>query len=52
MQAAGIPSVMADGKLPYVAADERGRELEVIAIPRDGDLIVIHVMPTALRRNR
>jgi len=42
---------MADGKLPYVAADERGRELEIIAIPLDGgDLLVIHVIPTILRR--
>ncbi|MBK8462395.1 MAG: hypothetical protein IPL36_04995 [Nigerium sp.] len=29
----------------YVAADERGVELA------DGALLVVHVMPTALRRN-
>jgi hypothetical protein len=46
-----VPTVMADGKLPYVAGDERGRELEIIAIPLDGgDLLVIHVIPTILRR--
>jgi hypothetical protein len=51
MQAAGVPAVMDDGKLLYVAADERGRELEIIAVPLDGgDLLVIHVMPTILRR--
>jgi len=48
---------MDDGKLLYVAADERGRELEIIAVPLDGgDLLVIRVMPTILslrrRRNR
>ena len=37
---------MDDGKLLYVAADERGRELEIIAVPLGGgDLLVIHVMP-------
>ena len=35
----------------YVAADKRGRELEIVAVPLDGgDLLVIHVMPTILRR--
>ena len=40
--------------LLFVAADQRGRELEIIAVPLDGgDLLVIHVMPTNLsRRNR
>ena len=38
----------------YVGSDERGRELEIIAIevtPPDGEiyLLVIHVMPTRLR---
>ena len=51
MEAAGVPTVMDDGRLLYVAADERGRELEIIAIPLDvEDLLVIHVMPTILRR--
>ena len=46
-----VPTIMDDGRLLYVAADERGRELEIIAIPLDvGDLLVIHVMPTLLRR--
>ncbi|MCU1655611.1 MAG: hypothetical protein JWO57_267 [Pseudonocardiales bacterium] len=39
----------------YVGLDERGRELEIIAVeiePDDGPpyLLVIHVMPTSLRR--
>jgi hypothetical protein len=38
----------------YIGADERGRELEIIAIDvrtQDGEvcLLVIHVMPTQLR---
>ena len=47
---------MDDGKPLYVAADERGRdgrELEIIAVPLDGgDLLVIRVMPTILRRRK
>lgn len=39
----------------WIGPDERGRELEIIAVeidPDDGDsyLLVIHVMPTGLRR--
>lgn len=42
--------------LRYVGADERGRELEVIALelgPSDRErfLLVIHVMPTMFRRH-
>jgi hypothetical protein len=34
----------------YVGPDDRGLELEVIAVELDnGDLLVIHAMPTALR---
>lgn len=52
MTKAGTPTVMSDGKLLFVATDDRGRELEIVAVPlEDGDLLVIHVMPTALRRN-
>ena len=42
----------------YIGPDERGRELEVIALkvyPADGGrpyLLVIHVMPTQLRGDR
>jgi hypothetical protein len=42
----------------YVGSDERGRELEVIALevhPGDGGrpyLLVIHVLPTQLRGDR
>ncbi len=33
----------------WVAADDRGRVLEVVAVDRPDCLLVIHVMPTALR---
>jgi hypothetical protein len=37
----------------YVGCDERGRELEIVAVELndpDPSLLVIHVMPTHLRR--
>jgi len=34
----------------WVGFDERGRELEVIAVECPDYLLVIHVMPTSLRR--
>lgn len=35
----------------YMADDDRGVELEIIAVElADGALLVVHVMPTALRR--
>jgi hypothetical protein len=42
----------------YIGHDERGRELEVIAVEiepaggHDGFLLVIHVMPTRLREGK
>lgn len=35
----------------WVGTDERGRELEVIAIERFDCQLVVHVMPTHYRRN-
>lgn len=37
-------------KLVWVGFDERGRELEVIAVLENKELIVIHVMPRFYRR--
>jgi len=45
-----------DDAWQFIGPDERGRELEVIAVdvdpPEDGEsyLLVIHAMPTSLRR--
>ena len=52
MQAAGIPTTMGDA-LWYVGKDDRGIELEIIAVPDTSgraDLTVIHAMPTAFRK--
>lgn len=38
--------------LTWIGEDERGRELEVVAIDRPDCLLVIHVMPTALRKEK
>lgn len=46
-------TVTARGSLgwKYVGPDDRGVELEVIAVElENGDVLVIHAMPTALRR--
>lgn len=50
---AGEPVVDGDS-LVYVGVDDRGVELEIVAVPNDkGDgLAVIHAMPTEYRRNR
>jgi hypothetical protein len=36
--------------LSWVAYDERGRELEIVAIEKPDCYLVIHVMPTHYRR--
>ena len=39
----------------YIGLDDRGVELEVVAVPddkHDGGIAVIHAMPTELRRKR
>jgi len=56
MHEAGEPMVIpADGdldeRLLFIGRDDRGVELEVIAIQLPDYLLVIHVMPYAYRRN-
>lgn len=41
-----------ESAVQYLGPDTRGVELEVIAVVVPDGLLVIHVMPTALRRNR
>ena len=36
--------------LSWIGNDERGRELEIVAIERPDCILVIHVMPTHYRR--
>ena len=38
--------------LTWIGEDERGRELETVALGRPDCLLVIHVMPTHYRRNK
>jgi hypothetical protein len=43
---------VADARLVWVGTDDRGIELEIVALDLPDEWLVIHVMPTALRRNR
>jgi hypothetical protein len=56
LQNAGAPVVAPeegkDDRLCYLGKDNRGRELEIIVVLLPEYLLVIHAMPTALRRNR
>lgn len=44
------PSAALDDRLVFVGVDDRGVELEIIAVQLPGFLYVIHVMPTQFRR--
>ena len=46
--AAGLPVLLASGKLRWVGVDERGRELEIVGVPLPDEelVLIIHVMPT------
>lgn len=49
---AGTPVVVGD-QLVYLGVDDRGVELEIVAVPDDSgraELTVIHAMPTTFRR--
>jgi hypothetical protein len=39
-----------DARLVWIGPDDRGIELEIVALDRVDDVVIIHVMPTALRR--
>ncbi len=41
----------ADARLVWIGADDRGVELEIVALDLDDSIVVVHVMPTALRRH-
>ena len=40
----------ADARLVWIGNDDRGIELEIVALDLDEAVVVIHVMPTELRR--
>lgn len=39
-----------DARLVWIGPDDRGIELEIVALDLPEEWLVIHVMPTALRR--
>lgn len=39
-----------DARKVWLGLDDRGVELEIVAVVLPAELLVIHVMPTALRR--
>ncbi len=39
-----------DTTLSWIGPDERGRELEIVAVEKADCLLVIHVMPTLYRK--
>ena len=43
-------SATADDRLVWIGLDDRGIELELVALDLDEAVVVIHVMPTSLRR--
>jgi len=43
-------SDIADARLVWIGADDRGIELEVVALDLGDVVVVIHLMPTSLRR--
>lgn len=50
-----VAPVVVDDTLVYVGPDDRGIELEIVAVPDDkrpDGLAVIHAMPTALREKK
>jgi hypothetical protein len=44
------PSADADARLVWIGVDDRGIELEIVALDLEEAVVVIHVMPTDLRR--
>ncbi len=40
----------ADARLVWIGSDDRGVELEIVALDRGDVIVVIQVMPTSLRR--
>lgn len=39
-----------DARLVWIGMDDRGIELEIVALDLPDGVVVLHVMPTALRR--
>lgn len=51
---AGVPRVLSNERLLWIGADDDGVEREIIGVPGHRDpsvLLIIHVMPTAFRKD-
>ena len=46
----GTARANVDARLVWIGADDRGIELEIVALDLPDAIVVIHVLPTALRR--
>jgi hypothetical protein len=46
-----VRTTQGDRAALWVGADDRGLELEVVAVLLPEQLLVVHVMPTGLRRD-
>jgi hypothetical protein len=54
MRDAGEPVEQPDGKLLWIGTDDRGRELEIVAVelPEERAILVIHATPRVFRKVR
>ena len=43
-------SDIADARLVWISADDRGIELEIVALDLEDAVVVIHVIPTSLKK--
>lgn len=49
-EAEAIGTETTDPKIRFVGRDERGEEIEIVAVVLPGLLLIIHAMPTRYRR--
>jgi protein involved in polysaccharide export with SLBB domain len=49
-EAVEIGTEITDPKIRFVGRDERGEEIEMVAVVLPGLLLIIHAMPTRYRR--
>ncbi len=49
-EADAIGTETTDPKIRFVGRDERGEEIEIVAVVLPGLLLIIHAMPTRYRR--
>ena len=50
-EAATVPHIGRDPKIAYLGTDDRGVEIEIVAVVLPRMLLVIHAMPTHYRRS-